>query len=308
ADEKRRLAEEQSRAADESFRQARQAVDTFLGMSEEELAPRATFSSLRRKFLETALEYYNNFLEQRRDDSAVGDELKTTSLWVKQIVEELAALERLTSFALLSNHFVQQDIKLSDAQRDGLGKLAVPAGGGPGRIGGNIDSLGLNEGVQLTEQVKEISRVIDAVLTPRQIGRLHQITLQLRGPPVFKSPEVVRALELTADQRKKINAILEEESPERRFGGPGRRGMPPRHDDFHGPPPEFGGEHRPAPPDGGPGPSGKKGRPPEFGGPREKKGRGGGGQPDAFHEVDRRGPGGPPRGGKGGEEWFGGPP
>jgi serine/threonine protein kinase len=308
ADRQRQLADEQRQAADESFRQARRAVDTFLTLSEEELAARPTLAELRRKFLETALEYYNNFLDQRRDDPAVGEELLTTSVWVKQIVEELAALERLAAFGLLANPFVQQEIGLSDMQREGLGDIAEPDGGG--RRGGNFDSFALTDGSRLSEQAKEASRVVDAVLTPKQISRLHQIGLQQRGPLAFKRPDVVKALALTAEQRTKISGILEEESPERRLGGR-RRGMPPPRDELLGgglPPPDFGGDRFGGPPprpDGERGPPGKKGGPP--GGPRDKNGKGGP-PPDEFRDFGGRGPGGPPPGERFGDGRGGPPP
>ncbi len=322
--QQRALADRQRQAADESFRQARQAVDTFLGLSEEELAARPTLAELRRRFLETALEYYNNFLDQRRDDPAVGDELLTTSVWVKQIVEQLAALERLAAFGLLANPFVQQELGLSDTQRAGLSDILMVSGAIAGR-GRGPEAAVLSDNSRLSDQANDFARKIDAVLTPKQIVRLHQIALQQRGPRAFKNPEVVKALQLTAEQRKAINGILEEESPERRFGE--RRGMPPPpRDEFRAgdrPPPEFGDDRfagHPPPPDGNFGPEGKKGGPPgkkgksggpppgefrEFGGPRDKKGKPSGPPPDDFHEFGGPGPGRPPppppgeRGGQG---------
>ena len=63
------------------------------------------------------------------------------------------------------------------------------------------------------------------ILTPPQRLRLRQIFLQVRGPMAFNEPEVVEALQLTADQRQQIRVL--QIGP---FGRPG--GF------FGGPPPK----------------------------------------------------------------------
>ncbi|MBW8885928.1 MAG: hypothetical protein JF612_14400, partial [Planctomycetia bacterium] len=286
ADEQRLVAERQKRAADESFRQARQAVDTFLGLSEEELASKPIFYQARRKFLQAALDYYNEFLEQRRDDPAVRDELLESTQWVAQIVEELAALDRFASFMLLANRYVQQDIGLSADQREKLlNVLAISADAGQ-RVDRHQPPLDVEEG-QLSEQVNQLTEKVEAVLTAKQFARLKQISIQQRGPFAFKSPEVINALALTADQRKTINAIVEDESPARRDRhGPGPRGMLGKKGEFDGPP-GFG--PGPLPPhDGEHGPPGKKGGPRDFGEPFDK-GPGKGPSPDHSGDFDKRG-------------------
>ncbi|HMC10938.1 MAG TPA: serine/threonine-protein kinase, partial [Pirellulaceae bacterium] len=83
--QQRDMADRQRANAEENFRQARQAVDTFLELSEEELAAKPSLYQSRRKFLAAALAYYNDFLDQRRNDPAVRDELTKTSARVAQI-------------------------------------------------------------------------------------------------------------------------------------------------------------------------------------------------------------------------------
>jgi serine/threonine protein kinase len=313
ADEQRLVAEREKRAADESFRQARQAVDTFLGLSEEELANKPIFHQVRRKFLQAALDYYNEFLDQRRNDPAVRQELLESTQWVAEIVAELAALDRFATFMLLANRYVQEDIGLSADQREKLlGVLTLSADAGQ-RVDRNQPPLDI-EGGQLSEQVNQLTENVEAVLTAKQLARLSQISLQQRGPFAFKSPEIIKTLALTADQRKTINAIIEEESPERRDRrGPGPRGMPGKKGEFEGPP-GFG-PGPPPPHEGEHGPPGKKGGPRDFGGPFDKgpggptrgeKGgprgeKGGPGRPPPGGEFfDDHSPGGPPpRGGQG---------
>jgi hypothetical protein len=241
------MAERQRKAADESFRQARQAVDSFLQISEEELAGKPSLHETRRRFLQEALTYYNDFLEKRKNDPAVREELAKSSQWATRIAEELAALERFASFMLLTHRDVQADIKLTAAQREELSSLLTVVGS-TGVDG--LPRLSEAENVSVAEQVKALEEKISQVLSAQQVKRLSQIELQRRGPFAFKSAEVAKALNLTADQRKKINAIIEEESPQRRefdFGPPGEhrpgggKGGPPGHE-RPGPPPPRGDE------------------------------------------------------------------
>ena len=76
-------------AADESFREAWRAVDTFTQLSEEEFKSKPQQFQVRRRFLATALEFYNNFLDQRRDDPTVSDELAATTKQVEQLMHWL---------------------------------------------------------------------------------------------------------------------------------------------------------------------------------------------------------------------------
>lgn len=87
--------------AEKSFRQARDAVDRFTEMSEEELADKVDFQGLRRKFLQASLAYYQDFIKQREDDPSLHAELAASHLRVANILDEigskseaLAAMER----------------------------------------------------------------------------------------------------------------------------------------------------------------------------------------------------------------------
>lgn len=56
----------------------------------------------------------------------------------------------------------------------------------------------------------ELQKAVAGILTPDQLKRLRQISLQENGPMAFGDPEVEKALELTADQKAKIKAINED--------------------------------------------------------------------------------------------------
>src|SRR4029077_10967008 len=129
----------------------------------------------------------------------VREELARSSQWAAKIADELTALERFASYLLLSNSFVQKDIAISAAQQPELNSILALLEGI-----GKSNGAGQSEQVSLTDQVRELEEGISKALTSQQIKRLGQIALQQRGPFAFKSPEVAKALKLTADQRKQI--------------------------------------------------------------------------------------------------------
>jgi serine/threonine protein kinase len=76
--------------SDESFRQARAAVDElFTSVSEDTLLNQPGMQPLRKDLLRRALNYYEKFLEQRGDDVTVRDEMAGTFFRVGLITEVL---------------------------------------------------------------------------------------------------------------------------------------------------------------------------------------------------------------------------
>jgi serine/threonine-protein kinase len=99
-----RRTQEQRKLAEESFRQARQAVDEyFTTISENTLlkSPQPGLQPLRKELLEAALKYYEAFLNQRGEDPSLQDALAQAYLRVGILrfeigtkPEALAALRR----------------------------------------------------------------------------------------------------------------------------------------------------------------------------------------------------------------------
>lgn len=80
--------------ADESFRQAQQAVDElFTEVSENDLFNTPGMQPVRERLLRRALAYYERFREQRGDDPTVQDELATTTFRVGLITEAIESPE-----------------------------------------------------------------------------------------------------------------------------------------------------------------------------------------------------------------------
>lgn len=71
------------------------------------------------------------------------------------------------------------------------------------------------------KQREAIQKKIDAILKPGQKSRLHEIELQMQGPRALTRDEVAKALGLSEDQSKKIEAALQVPRPSGGPGGPG---------------------------------------------------------------------------------------
>jgi hypothetical protein len=250
-----------------NFRQARQAVDTFTRLVEEELASKPNMYQSRRKFLQAALDYYESFLEQHVDHPEVVAVLSATSRRVSQIVNELSALDSLSPLMLLSNEDVQQDLGMSPSQREQTNALVEQLWTDRAATGSEEELSADDRQHRMAALVQSHEQEIARVIQPEQVERLHQISLQQRGPFAFKRQELIAALQLTAEQRAQINDVIEANAPHRHrptrngfagsagasgmhgpgghdHGGPGHDG--PGHDRFgdDGPPPfddEFSG-------------------------------------------------------------------
>lgn len=249
-----RVVEERA-AANLSFQQARQAVDTFTLLGEEELINKPSMYQLRRKFLETSLDYYETFLEQHRNDAAVQAELDVTRRWVAKIIDELTALSSFGPLVLLSDERVQEELGVDDAQQQKIEKLIDLLWSQ--RAETNDQQLTREERQhELAESLRLHEVQIAQVIRPRQMERLREIALQQQGPFAFKRPEVIEALNLSSDQRKRITDIIETHAPHRRHDEFRDHPFPGGPPDWHdGPPPkpheEFGradfdaDDHRP---------------------------------------------------------------
>ncbi len=255
-----RVVEERA-AAEQSFLQARQAVDTFTQLGEEELISKPSMYQLRRKFLETSLDYYETFLEQRHNDGAVQAELVATRQWVAKIVDELTTLSSYGPLMLLADERVQEELEIGVAQQERIEGLIEDLWSE--RSATVADERLTREGRQhqLAESLRVHADEIAAVVGPLHMRRVRQIALQQQGPFAFKRPEVIEALALTTDQRKRISEITETNAPHRSRGEfrdhPFPANEPP---DWHGgPPPKPRTSNGGGPTDHGPPPLPKDG-------------------------------------------------
>jgi Spy/CpxP family protein refolding chaperone len=141
---------------------------------------------------------------------------------------------------LFSDQRVRKELNLTEEQRkriqDGLeqvqekyreeiGKVAGRIPGAPAvpGAGGGLDP---EQFAALTKNVREENqKVIAGVLKPEQAKRLKQLELQFLGINIVESEEVVKALDLTADQKRQMKALVEDF-----FSDSGKLSSQPRRD------------------------------------------------------------------------------
>ena len=198
--------------AEARFRLARRAVDELIRVSQEELAHRPGMEGLRKRLLASALAYYQEFIDQRRNNPGSQAELRDTTQQVETILADLAVLRAAGDLFLLIQPTSLNDLRLDEGQRARVADLSSRAGkrwmetfGDPDRLPHAADRVRLG-----LEQARANQAEIETILTSTQQHRLRQIALQSEGAGAFREPEVVDALRLTSEQRERIRAIEEE--------------------------------------------------------------------------------------------------
>jgi serine/threonine protein kinase len=197
--------------AEARLRLARRAVDELFRVSEEELADRPGMEWLRKRLLTSVLAYYQEFIEQRRDDPQAQADLLTTTDRVEKILADLAVLRAASKLHLLGQPGVHDDLRLSDEQRTKVKDLMA-------RVDKQrMDSFNemtrltpAERGRQFLKQARANDAEVNAILTREQLSRLRQLGLQSEGPAAFRDPEVASGLQLTTEQRDRIRAIEDE--------------------------------------------------------------------------------------------------
>jgi serine/threonine protein kinase len=249
------LAAEQIRSeeAEKRFLQAKQAVDLLIEVSQDELADKPPLQALRKRLLESALGYYQDFIAQRHAGSPDQAELIAVEKRLKKILDDLSLLEGAGQLILLADRGIQSDLRLSVPQREQLQTLSQEFFDRRRDLLRNFNRLSLE---QRRARFLELARASDQwmrnTLTAAQLKRLEQINLQLQGPSAFRQPEVVARLALSESQRQAIRQIEAESMAtlwERRRPPGLRPGPGPGPD---GPAPDDGLEPGPGP-DLGPG-------------------------------------------------------
>ena len=204
------LAQERLRAeeAEKSFQQARQAVDFLIEVGKEELGDEPPLRGLRKRLLETALVYYQDFIAQRRGNPSSQTELIAVQNRLKKILDDLSVLEGAGQLILLAEPSVQADLALDNAQRKRIEGIAKDFDQRRFDSLRDFNQLSLSERQsRFLELARSNDQAMRTTLTAAQLHRLEQITLQLQGPRAFSQPEIIAKLRLTDAQREKIRQI-----------------------------------------------------------------------------------------------------
>ena len=226
--EARKKEAEARERAEQNFHQARQLVDTIAEIAAVDLAADADTAQVRRKLLQAALAYYEDFLKQQDHNELAREELLRGHTRVATLLDAIgrdkdaqvawnqvfhialtgtdgkAAIRLVPAnrkLRLLRLASVQADLKLSPQQVISI--LALPTKGGEGK-GPVIEKAAL------------------AVLNSEQLKRLNQLHLQQAGLWAFQDPAVRSALALDADQR---NAVLAIQKENRSTAGPQEKSL-----------------------------------------------------------------------------------
>jgi serine/threonine protein kinase len=208
--------------------QARRAVDLLVDVSEEELADKPFadgrfLEDVRRRLLETALEYYTSFLDTHWSDSAEQGDLEKSKNRVRNILNELATLQGAKLIGLAKQSDVQKDMEVAEDQRERLAKL--DARSADQRAKGFREDKFLDpekRRQKFYDLAKKQEADLGEILKPSQIERLKQIDLQLQGPRAFQESYASGALKLTTAQRQKIRKF-NAEAMTALFSGPSKK-------------------------------------------------------------------------------------
>jgi eukaryotic-like serine/threonine-protein kinase len=213
--ERRRAAELLAKQAqsDENFRLARQAVDSLavLGASGS-YSPQAT--ELRKEVLQRALNYYQTFIEQRQGDPSSAVDLQAARARVENILGDLSTVDAYNRHAfrhmLIRERSVEKELGITADQaaksfelghqmmtrRDELASKSV-----------NLDPADRQR--RFDELTRATDNGLAAFLSAKQLRRLGQIALQVRGVRAFADAEVADSLRLTTEQKNAIRAVLD---------------------------------------------------------------------------------------------------
>ncbi len=198
-------AEEQRARAEANFRKARQVVDFFVELSDDELSDKPQLLGMRIKLLEEALTYYRDFIDQHGDDPSIQAALEDSRARALRLLQDLSATQDFNKLLLLANQQVQEDLRLTEQQRgrvdEGWKELVTfwEQHAGEARKGKREEYRKL--GLALVQRGEE---AVNEILTPAQARRLDQISVQGMGPSAFHHPRVIEALGLTPAQQHEI--------------------------------------------------------------------------------------------------------
>lgn len=191
---------ERAAEAEARFVLARRAADEMIRVAEEELSDNWFQEGLRKRLLESALEYYQEFIKQRGENSEAQVELAIERDRVKTILDDLAVLQTDRQTYLLREPAVLADMKASAEQTQRLTEVTEPR-----------EPIHAFRELPRDEQrrrmlaiAREHEAALAAILSAGQIQRLRQIALQCQGP---REPDAARALKLTTEQKDRLRTI-----------------------------------------------------------------------------------------------------
>lgn len=199
---------ERAAEAEARFELARRAADEMIRLAEEELSDNPFQEGLRKRLLEAALEYYQEFIAQRGEKPEAQAELAITRDRVKTILDDLAVLQADRQTFLLREPAVLDDLEATAEQRVRLAAMTEPPAEPRRESFRGPREAPTDEQRQRTLTIaREHEAALATTLTTEQRQRLGQIALQWQGPRAFREPDVAKILKLTAEQKDRLRGI-----------------------------------------------------------------------------------------------------
>ena len=209
-------------------------LDYLTEVGTVDMADKPEMQDVRRMVLEAALSYYQQFIDQHRDDPSIEKELAESHLRVAGILNEigsqpeaLAALQRgIPSISpkissrrghiqgfLLTQKSVQDELKLTKEQRQVIEQASETRR----EAFRGFRHRRPEEWNQMLKEQTARDKAILAMLAPEQTSRLGQIVLQQRGVRGLVESDLAETLGLSEEQKQRIRALLEQ-AGDRRSG------------------------------------------------------------------------------------------
>jgi hypothetical protein len=205
--------------AEARFELARRAADEMISLAEDELTDVPFQTGLRKRLLESALAYYQEFITLRSEDSSAQANLELTRDRVQRILDDLQAIQSDRNNFLLKIPEVLDDIAASPDQRSQIAAWSTRTSE---RRRAHFSGFRAPSHEQRRQRWTEMCRVneseLAAILNADQLHRLRQIALQWQGPGALRELSVANSLKLTHEQKARIRQI------EDAYSGRGERG------------------------------------------------------------------------------------
>lgn len=128
---------------------------------------------------------------------------------------------------LLHNESVQKDLQLTPEQIDKLKELGKTTVEGGREQWAKLRDLSPEDRQAKMKELRpkmqargeEIKKKVEAILTTQQLARLKEIRLQADGPAALVNADVVKALNLTDEQKEKIKTLRQQVADLRKEAG-----------------------------------------------------------------------------------------
>ncbi|HZV07038.1 MAG TPA: serine/threonine-protein kinase [Gemmataceae bacterium] len=201
----RKRTEQRAMEAEENFRLAQKALGDMFDLCEQELAGKPFLDSVRQRFLQHLLNYYEQLIDKDRDYPGTQDELARAHDRVLDILDRLAGIQGSMQYHLLKRDDVKQELRISQTQIAELERLEAEA---RNRHWGERDLSPQERFVRFSEDARRMRDRAKEILTEDQQQRLREIDLQFKGSRAFEDPDIIEKLQLDAAQRENIRTIM----------------------------------------------------------------------------------------------------